>query len=114
MKKVISLLKQSDIYCLPSDSEGFPTGVVEAVICKCITVIAPYGGAKELVKNENYGIVMQNNSKIEIEKCLEKAINLSDEERKRIVDNVYERFLKGFTWKKTCDNLEKLAWEKLK
>lgn len=111
---VMNLLRQSDVFCLPSDSEGFPTGVVEAVISKCYCVIAPYGGGKELIDGERYGIVMKNNSEEEILKSLKKAVSLPYEQKVQTVKNAYQRFLDGFTWEKTCDVLEKITWEKLK
>lgn len=112
--KVMNLLRQSDIYCLPSDSEGFPTGVVEAVICHCYCVIAPYGGGKELINGRQYGLVMNDNTQEEIEKSLKEALSLTDEQRGLASKQAYQRFLDGFTWEKTCDTLEKITWENLK
>ena len=56
-----ALLKETNIFCLPSDSEGMPTSVLEAAACKCYIVTTKYGGAKELILDDSYGIVMENN-----------------------------------------------------
>ena len=45
---IVKILDASDIFCLPSDSEGFPTSVLEAVACKCF-VITTYQGGSERV-----------------------------------------------------------------
>lgn len=47
---VISLLRNTDIFCLPTDyPEGFPTSVLEAAACGCYIVTTTNGGSKELI-----------------------------------------------------------------
>lgn len=107
---ILSLLKESDCYCLPSDSEGFPTSVLEAIICKCYTVVAPYGGAKEIISDAAYGTVMKDNTKEDIVAALRPLL----EDRRHMsgcVEAAYQRFLSGFTWTATCEKLENLKWE---
>lgn len=110
-KDVMSLLKQSDFFCLPSDSEGFPTSVLEAIICKCYVITAPYGGAKEIVSSEEYGYVMQDNTLETIISTLECVLQKSPEEICQTTDNAYNHFLSGFTWNHTCNALEALSWK---
>ena len=45
---VIAVLKQTDIFCLPSVSEGFATSALEAAACKCYIITTERGGTKEL------------------------------------------------------------------
>ena len=110
-KDVMSLLKQSDFFCLPSDSEGFPTSVLEAIICKCYVITAPYGGAKEIVSSKEYGYVMQDNTLETITSTLECVLQKSPEEISTTTDNAYNHFLSGFTWNHTCSALETLSWK---
>lgn len=107
---VLRLLKESDCYCIPSDSEGFPTTVLEAIVCKCYTVVAPYGGAKEIISDAAYGTVMKGNAKEDIVAALRPLL----EDRRHMsgcVEAAYQRFLSGFTWTATCERLENLKWE---
>ena len=107
---VMSLLSQSNIFCLPSDSEGFPTSVLEAIVCKCYVITAPYGGAKEIISSPEYGRVMQNNSEETIYSTLLEILNLPDSQIEAITENAYQHFLSSFTWANTCNTLEALSW----
>lgn len=108
-KEVMEVLRRSDVFCLPSDSEGFPTSVLESILCKTYVITAPYGGAKEIIVSKEYGLVMQDNTCESIKKGILEAINLG-EDRHRIEENVYKRFMDEFTWDNTCNTLEKLQW----
>lgn len=108
---VMNLLNQSDFFCLPSDSEGFPTSVLEAIICKCYVITAPYGGAKEIISSEKYGTVMQDNTQKTITTVLDQLLNKNHEEILTVTQNAYFHFLNGFTWNHTCDALESLFWK---
>lgn len=95
---IISLLKETDIFCLPSDSEGFPTSVLEAVACNCFIITTERGGAKELIINKEYGIVMNDNKVDTIYYNLVKVIEDVDY-RERAIKLSYERLNENFTWK---------------
>lgn len=69
---IVKILDASDIFCLPSDSEGFPTSVLEAVACKCFVITTYRGGAKELLIDEQYGIIMRDNTVESIQKIWKK------------------------------------------
>ena len=107
---VIALLEQSDIFCLPSVSEGLSTSALEAAACKCYVITTERGGTKELVIDEDHGIVMRDNSVNNIYKAIEKVT--SDEElRKKGQDLCYNRLKNKFTWEHTTDNLERILEE---
>lgn len=112
-KDVMRELYYSDIFCLPSDSEGFPTSVLEAILCKTYVITAPYGGAKEIISSRRYGTVMKDNTCSSIKESIKNVIELG--KKKQIVEeNIYNRFLNEFTWEKTCNALEALHWEEMK
>jgi glycosyltransferase involved in cell wall biosynthesis len=95
---VISLLKETDIFCLPTDyPEGFPTSVLEAAACKCFIITTQSGGSKELVINDNYGIILNQNVPEEIAKYINLAI-LDKEYYNQAVNQVYKRCMENFTW----------------
>lgn len=103
-EKVVTLLKDTDIFCLPSDSEGMPTSVLEAVACKAYVVTTSKGGAKELICDDSYGIIMDNNDLCTVKRGLEKAI-ANKEGRENAVELVYQRLQKCFTWEKVAEKL---------
>lgn len=105
--EIIALLSETDIFCLPSESEGLSTSVLEAVATKCFVITTSHGGSKELVAGENYGIIMDDNSIQEIEHALNFCINNYDY-RVKAINNSYNRLLDNFTWDKTADIVSKL------
>lgn len=97
-ESIISLLKQTDIFCLPTDyPEGFPTSVLEAAACKCFTITTKSGGSKELYINNDYGIILEENSVSEIRDSIIKVIN-NKHNMENAVDIAYNRLKENFTW----------------
>ena len=98
---VVSLLSNSDIFCLPTDyPEGFPTSVLEAVACRCYVVTTTNGGSKELLIDENYGAVLLDNSVEKIAEAIEYA-SKNEAYRESAVQRTYLRLCERFTWKST-------------
>lgn len=98
---IASLLKTSDLFCLPSRSEGFSTSLLEAAACYTPSVITNVGGVAELIPNSQYGIVLENGTAAEIvEKILylEKNRNLTQ----IIGRNSGKRVRLFFSWKKSA------------
>ena len=95
-------------FCLPSDSEGFPTSVLEAVACKCFVITTYQGGAKELLVDEQYGIIMRDNTVESIQKNLEKVIE-DDAYRTQAECKSYDRLVKYFTWDATAEKVMQIA-----
>lgn len=100
----IKLIKQSDIFCLATETEGFPTSVLEAAACQTfiITTLGA-GGAKELIKNHDYGIVMENNYPPTIEKAIACALN--EGYRNQAVHNCYLEVKNNYTWKSIAEKI---------
>ena len=101
--EVIECLKQSDGFILPSDSERFPTSLLEAAACGCYVIAAPYGGQQEAAELVN-GFVMNSNSADDIaEACrffLDNADSLT-ENAKRTKDTLADKV----SWSKTADKI---------
>lgn len=108
---IIALLKESDIFCLPSFSEGFSTSILEASACGCYIVTTARGGAKELLINEDYGCVIPNNKEEILYKALLETINDSDK-RKKGVELTYKMIEDHFTWKIVAKQVEAICEEK--
>lgn len=106
-EEIITLLTESDIFCLPSFSEGFSTSILEAAACKCYIVTTARGGAKELLINDEYGCVIPNNSEKVLFDALKNVIRDKDK-RMRGVKLTYERLENNFTWNQVGEKVERL------
>lgn len=110
--KVIDLLLESDVFCLPSISEGFSTAVLEAALCKSYIITTKQGGSKELIKDDSYGSIIDNNNVkllfIEMEKVIQKKINV-----KQCTKKSYNEVVTNYTWEKSAKQLIQ-AIEKVK
>lgn len=104
---IIALLKQSDIYCLPSVSEGMSTSVLEAIAAKTFVITTYNGGARELITGDEYGIITKGNTPEETLAAIEKA--LDDDYCNSATQKAYEKLLDGFTWEKTAEKLQEIA-----
>lgn len=100
--EVAALLSESDIFCLPSFSEGFPTCVIEAGVCHAFVITTFRGDAKEIVRSREYGIILPDNREPGL---LEAITSVLDEPayRKKATDLCYETIISNYTWKHTAD-----------
>lgn len=106
-EQVIELLNASDIFALPSDSEGFSTSLLEAAACKVYIFTTNRGGAKELLPEEDYGTVIDQNSERDVYKGLCNSIH--NFYQKKAKDIVYERLENNFTWTISTKKILKIA-----
>ena len=55
---IAALLMESDLFCLPSRSEGFSTALLEASACGTPSLVTDVGGARELIPSQDYGFIV--------------------------------------------------------
>lgn len=104
---VVNVLRMSDIFCLPSRSEGFSTSVLEAALAKCCIITTRNGGSAELISSDELGLIIDGDSPEYVENALEMTVNNS-EYIKSTGENVYRRVIDQFAWKKCADKLEEV------
>ena len=96
-EKVFQLLDESNIYCLPSVSEAFCGGVLEAVACKCYIITTSQGGSKELISSEELGTIIDNNDADTVYYALKRALdNWGDCEK--AIEKSYRKLMDNYTW----------------
>lgn len=100
-QQIIELLVASDIYCLPSVSEGFSTAVLEAAACKSYIITTRRGGSIELISSDGYGTIIDHNTQELIVDALKKSIE-DVEGRKNAVEATYLKVKQNFTWDSTA------------
>ena len=109
-KHIIHLLSESNIFCLPSVSEGFSLSILEAVACRCYIITTEKVGAKELICNDKYGTVIKNNDTQLIYESLKKVLT-EKKMMEKSVDLSYNKLVKDFTGESLVDTLEKVVKE---
>jgi glycosyltransferase involved in cell wall biosynthesis len=103
---IIALLDSSDIFCLPSFSEGFSTSILEAAACHAYIITTFRGGSKELVCDPKYGCIIKDNSIEMLLPALKNAIE-HPTECKEAAEACYNRVMEKFTWEQTAKAVEK-------
>lgn len=105
--EITDLLGSSDIFCLPSVSEGFSTSMLEAAACRNYVMITESSCPYELLKDSTYASILPDARPETIFHALETALN-NKEQTKEAAQKVYEELKAHFTWDKTVEKLEKL------
>ncbi len=100
----LALIAQSDLFCLPTRSEGFASTVLEAAALKTPILTTPTGGSVELLPDGEYGTLMPDMSvQAIVEACVR---GLRDTQwRRRAAANARARLCEHFTWDKSTDTL---------
>lgn len=91
---------------LPSNYEGLPMVIIEAMSCKRPVVASNVGGISEIVQNGETGYVVENNAKDFAERI--KEILSNTDTYNRFSKNAYLRFQQDLTVEKMINEYLKL------
>lgn len=106
---IVALLKETDIFCLPTDyPEGFPTSVLEAAACGCYIITTTKGGSRELVLDDSYGKILEDNTAEEIAAAIQKAAQ-DPAYRASAAQKAVQRLNETFTWDNTSAEVRRVA-----
>ena len=106
-EEIFRLLAESDIYCLPSVSEAFCGGVLEAVACRCYIITTSQGGSKELISSKELGMIIDRNDADTVYHALKNCLE-NWQECKRAADKAYDKLMNHFTWDIIIDQVRNL------
>ncbi len=98
---VAALLIQSDIFCLPTRSEGCSTSLLEASACACAPIVTNVGGVAELIADERMGIVLENAEPASIATAINELCEHPDL-RAHMANAVRARVKSAFSWEKSA------------
>lgn len=99
-----ALLLQSDLFCLPSRSEGFATSLLEASASGTPALITRVGGVEELIPTEEFGWVLPSAEPTIIADALSRAL-ASSNQLKIKGKNVKFLVEKNYSWASTASKL---------
>lgn len=110
-ERVVTILSEALIFCFPTDyPEGLPTCVLEAMAAGLYVITSKSGGAKEVITEKKYGVILEENTFDEIKKEIEYA--LAHEEETEAVRNCGKEHVKRyFDWSHTKNELSRLMGE---
>ena len=103
--KVMEINNKSDIFVLLSKIEGFSTAMLEAALLKNVVITTNVGGARELIPNENFGFIIENDETVLLDTL--RSIVQDVDKIRRIQENVSQRVLENYTWDKTAESFVK-------
>lgn len=94
-KDVSEFLKMADIFVLPSDIEGLGSAVLEAMASELVTLATRTPGPNELIEDSKNGFLVDKNEDA-IFQGLEKALMLTDDQKKAVSSKARENVLNNF------------------
>lgn len=88
-EKVLDLMRQSDVFILPSKGETFGMVYLEAMASGCITICSEHDGIDGIIKNGENGFTVVP-SVTEIKNILNHIKNMTQNERKLLIQNGFQ------------------------
>lgn len=98
----IQILKITDIFVNPSYTEGLPTTVAEASLCKNAVLATNVGGTPEIITDKKSGFLINPRAISDFKKKLE-ALVINKDLRERLGNNAYEEVRNKFNWNKSIE-----------
>lgn len=94
---VAALMVQSDVFCLPTRSEGFSTSLLEASATSTPAIITDVGGVAEMIPDASFGTVLPDAQPATIADAIEHAA-CHREELACQGQRCFERVSEHFSW----------------
>lgn len=109
-KDIQNILKILDLYILPSEWEGFPLVILEAMAAHSSIITTDVGGIPIAIDDGIEGILIKPRDPALI---AEKTIALLEDDalREKIAQNAYSKYMENFTVQKMVKNYEEAYFE---
>jgi len=104
--QLLNVLKSSDVFVLPSLSEGTPTVLFEALACKTPLIATHVGGIPEVITHKDTGILIEPKSARAI---ADAVINLLEDNdiRQKLAERGYNLIKNQYNIERIASNLQK-------
>ncbi|CAK7051157.1 MAG: D-inositol-3-phosphate glycosyltransferase [Paraeggerthella hongkongensis] len=100
-RDISALLKESDIFCLPSRSEGFSTSLLEAAACKAAPLVTNVGGVQELVPSDAFGVILPSADGKTIADAI-RDLNRNRARCRAMGESINKLVIDKFSWNETA------------
>lgn len=95
--KAIACMKAADIIVNPSYTEGLPTAVIEAALCRRAIIATAIGGTPEIIRHGQSGYLVPPKTPTALQEALQKLID-DGELRRRLGQAAFAAATNRFTW----------------
>lgn len=111
-KNLIKLYEKTNIFVYaPLWPEGLPTSVIEAGYMKCACIASPQGGIKEVITNQDNGLLVNN--KEELFNAIEILV-LNSQLREEYSTKLQKTIIEKFYWETVAKKVESDIIEKIR
>jgi glycosyltransferase involved in cell wall biosynthesis len=98
-------MEKADIFVFPTlYPEGFPTVILEAAMQKCAIISTDRGGIKELITDNDIGVILKNDASDLTEK-LENLLK-DPEKIRKYGEKAFKKTNEKFTWDRTIKTIK--------
>ncbi len=109
-KDIPTFLQCLDVYALPSEWEGLPLVILEAMAAKRCIVASAVGAVPQVIMDEETGLLVPPADPNALAEALVRVLG-NDGLRRKLADNAHEYFLQGFTVQSMVNSYERLYEE---
>jgi len=107
VEDVAPYLQAADIFVLPSATEGLSNSLLEAMSCGLAVIATAVGGNRDLIKNNDNGILVQPNNVSALQHALTLILE-NPEMLKRLGQRAREHVLTNYSLDSTAEKLARL------
>jgi len=104
--KLPNYLNEIKVVVVPSYKEGLPNVVLESMACGCVVLATPVGGIPAVIKDEQTGFIMEDNSPECIARNVIRVFNHPNLEQ--ITRNACALIEKEYTYEKAVERYRKI------
>jgi glycosyltransferase involved in cell wall biosynthesis len=108
-EKLLNFYKQADIFVLPSEREGMPLVLLEAMAMGLPILATDVIGNREVIKNGKNGLLVPLNDVASLRNALLRL--KTDEKQYNTISEVSGEMAQSYSWNKVIKKLEKLYEE---
>jgi len=104
-EKTLKEMEKADIFVFPTlYPEGFPTVILEAAMQKCAIISTDRGGIKELITDDDIGMILKNDASDLTEKL--ESLLKDPEKIRKYGEKAFKKTNEKFTWDRTIKTIK--------
>jgi hypothetical protein len=91
-------LNSADCLVLPSFSEGLPTILAEAMLCRTPVIATAVGGTPEIVRNGETGLMVPPSNVTALAAAIQSSLTMNSAQREAMLDRAEQFAQRSLTW----------------